>query len=214
MPPINVLISGLANPLLLHVGSIHTPLATCTLAESISAATGLPYDSFYLRQQGRLLHPCDAVTQRGQHTTFIDVHLRRALPGGKGGFGAMLRGSAARKRTTNFDACRDLGGRRVGVVRREEEMMRAVREGRGRKRERDDNVEDNDPEVDTEEKDEGEVDMETVGEDMKRIGGGVMEAVKAGLGKQGKRRKAAVEIDWMMGMEQEGTDSDSEEERR
>lgn len=92
-------------------------------------------------------------------------------------------------------------------------MMRAVREGRGRKRERDENLDENGAGVDDEEKVEGGVDMETVGEDMKRIGGGVMEAVKVGLEKQGKRRKAEVEVDWMMELGQEGTDSDSEDER-
>ncbi|KCV71156.1 hypothetical protein H696_02106 [Fonticula alba] len=43
--------------------------------------------------------------------------------GGKGGFGSMLRsqgGKMASKATTNFDACRDLSGRRLGDIRNEQ----------------------------------------------------------------------------------------------
>lgn len=35
-----------------------------------------------------------------------------SLPGGKGGFGSLLRASGRVAKTTNFDACRDLSGRR------------------------------------------------------------------------------------------------------
>lgn len=42
------------------------------------------------------------------------VHLVLRLCGGKGGFGALLRGLGRDgKITTNFDACRDLQGRRI-----------------------------------------------------------------------------------------------------
>lgn len=41
------------------------------------------------------------------------------LPGGKGGFGSMLRaqgGKMASQKTSNFEACRDLSGRRLKTV--------------------------------------------------------------------------------------------------
>ena len=42
----------------------------------------------------------------------LDVHLK--LCGGKGGFGSLLRGQPPKKQmTSNFDACRDLTGRRL-----------------------------------------------------------------------------------------------------
>jgi len=44
------------------------------------------------------------------------LHLTGALLGGKGGFGANLRGSAKGTKTTNFSACRDLNGQRLGVA--------------------------------------------------------------------------------------------------
>jgi len=48
------------------------------------------------------------------------VHVLLRLVGGKGGFGAMLRTAGARGvKTTNFDACRDLNGRRLRHVNAE-----------------------------------------------------------------------------------------------
>lgn len=41
------------------------------------------------------------------------VHLSLRLLGGKGGFGAQLRAAGRAAKTDNFDACRDLSGRRV-----------------------------------------------------------------------------------------------------
>ncbi|KAL4447761.1 hypothetical protein ABPG75_004980 [Micractinium tetrahymenae] len=41
------------------------------------------------------------------------LHLVLRLRGGKGGFGSLLRGAGKQKLTDNFDACRDLQGRRV-----------------------------------------------------------------------------------------------------
>lgn len=47
------------------------------------------------------------------------------LCGGKGGFGAMLRGGPTGlriKKTTNFDACRDLSGRRLRNTNAEQQL--------------------------------------------------------------------------------------------
>lgn len=50
-------------------------------------------------------------------------HLVLALRGGKGGFGALLRGQGRDgKVTTNFDACRDLSGRRVRHANAEKKL--------------------------------------------------------------------------------------------
>ncbi|ORX50160.1 hypothetical protein DM01DRAFT_1290764 [Hesseltinella vesiculosa] len=51
------------------------------------------------------------------NTEQLSVHLR--LRGGKGGFGSLLRSQGGRmnsQKTTNFDACRDLQGRRLRDV--------------------------------------------------------------------------------------------------
>ena len=48
------------------------------------------------------------------------IEFRIILKGGKGGFGTLLKTQPARKKlTNNFDACRDLSGRRIGHVNQE-----------------------------------------------------------------------------------------------
>lgn len=74
-------------------------------------------------------HTVPVVSQPGENTAFITLALRHALPGGKGGFGANLKGSAAASRpSSNFDACRDLHGRRVRTVRAERALNRLSHE--------------------------------------------------------------------------------------
>ena len=50
------------------------------------------------------------------------VHLVLRLLGGKGGFGALLRSGARASHTQNFDACRDLSGRRLRHVTADEKL--------------------------------------------------------------------------------------------
>ena len=56
---------------------------------------------------------------------FPTVHLLLRLTGGKGGFGSLLRGAAykaGQKKTNNFDACRDMSGRRLRHVNAEKRL--------------------------------------------------------------------------------------------
>ncbi|KAM1140839.1 hypothetical protein FF1_040842 [Malus domestica] len=56
---------------------------------------------------------------------FPTVHLLLRLVGGKGGFGSLLRGAATKagqKKTSNFDACRDMSGRRLRHVNAEKKL--------------------------------------------------------------------------------------------
>ncbi|KAE9616039.1 hypothetical protein Lal_00017207 [Lupinus albus] len=58
--------------------------------------------------------------------TFPTVHLLLRLNGGKGGFGSLLRGAATKagqKKTDNFDACRDMSGRRLRHVNAEKRLQ-------------------------------------------------------------------------------------------
>ena len=51
------------------------------------------------------------------------IEFRIILKGGKGGFGTLLKTQPARKKlTNNFDACRDLSGRRLGHINQERKM--------------------------------------------------------------------------------------------
>jgi len=47
------------------------------------------------------------------------LHFNFRLLGGKGGFGALLRGQGGGHKTTNFDDCRDLNGRRLRHLKNE-----------------------------------------------------------------------------------------------
>ncbi|EEQ99387.1 conserved hypothetical protein [Perkinsus marinus ATCC 50983] len=54
----------------------------------------------------------------------VTVAFGSGLAGGKGGFGSLLKGQKGRgKKTTNFDACRDLDGRRIRHSRMTERIQ-------------------------------------------------------------------------------------------
>ncbi|KAB1219612.1 hypothetical protein CJ030_MR3G011128 [Morella rubra] len=70
---------------------------------------------------------------------FPTVHLLLRLVGGKGGFGSLLRGAATKagqKKTNNFDACRDMSGRRLRHVNAEKKLEEWKAEEEQRKLER------------------------------------------------------------------------------
>ncbi len=79
-------------------------------------------DNFYLLAGSRVLRSeSEEVVVAG--VTIVRVLFR--LRGGKGGFGALLRGSTVKigaKRTDNFSAMRDLSGRRMRHVEAEEKL--------------------------------------------------------------------------------------------
>ena len=58
--------------------------------------------------------------------SFPGCSLLLRLVGGKGGFGSLLRGAATKagqKKTSNYDACRDMSGRRLRHVNAEKQLM-------------------------------------------------------------------------------------------
>ena len=66
---------------------------------------------------------------------FLKMRLRKGMLGGKGGFGAMLKGSQAGRKTTNFESCRDLNGRRLRSVNNERRLAEWRKEREERERE-------------------------------------------------------------------------------
>eukprot|EP01068_Selenidium_serpulae_P015239 Selendium_serpulae@DN6190_c0_g1_i2.p1 len=85
------------------------------LFELVEKDLGVPSELQRLRLNGRELlfeDEIDAEDFIGHDFSTLAVLFR--LDGGKGGFGCLLRGQkGARKKVTNFDACRALNGRRV-----------------------------------------------------------------------------------------------------
>jgi len=94
-----------------------SPLDVGLVYQQVEVLEGLPRENFYLTFNGRCLDAETVITS----PCCVRLHVR--LPGGKGGFGSMLRAIGARiEKTTNREACRDLSGRRMRDVNYEKEM--------------------------------------------------------------------------------------------
>lgn len=97
------------------------------LFESVAAIEGVPTHLLRLKSGAKelvrrepMLHGA-AGSSSLRHGASVDVLLR--IEGGKGGFGAMLRTAGAKGiKTTNFDSCRDLNGRRLKHVNAEAKL--------------------------------------------------------------------------------------------
>lgn len=95
-----------------------TNLSETSLHEFLQKETGLQPSEYYLTHNGKRLDP--------QHIHFLaspPLRLVERLPGGKGGFGSMLRAIGAQiEKTTNREACRDLSGRRLRDINEEKRL--------------------------------------------------------------------------------------------
>ncbi len=83
--------------------------------------TGLPREFFWLSFCGRRLKD-DLLSGLSGLARDSSVQLVHRLLGGKGGFGALLRGAGRAALTDNFDACRDLNGRRLRHVNADKKL--------------------------------------------------------------------------------------------
>jgi len=111
-----------------------TPLTLGALRASVEFDQKIPADEQILRVGDRVFGPrADASTRlipldvdearRDEGALLPSCALLLALSGGKGGFGSLLRGAAkSAGTTTNFNACRDLSGRRIGHVNAEKKL--------------------------------------------------------------------------------------------
>jgi hypothetical protein len=93
-----------------------------SLGDLIYAKTGVSQSEQRVVLNGReIFSQSDLIELLDENgTNFVQLKLR--LVGGKGGFGAMLRTSKSTKKTTNFSACRDLNGRRLGDIELEQRL--------------------------------------------------------------------------------------------
>ncbi|RKP07662.1 telomere stability and silencing-domain-containing protein [Thamnocephalis sphaerospora] len=103
------------------IGDLQLRLATLTgipIAEQrLTTAGGLTCEA------ERPLFACESAASTSNAVVYLALSMR--LCGGKGGFGSELRKMGARlaaKKTTNFDSCRDLNGRRLKTVKRAKEL--------------------------------------------------------------------------------------------
>ncbi|KAI9024438.1 telomere stability and silencing-domain-containing protein [Phycomyces nitens] len=88
------------------------------LKEQLAAITHIdPNDQRISSMGGRPFIDNDQLVLQNNSPAMFNMDLR--LLGGKGGFGSMLRAQGGRmnaQKTTNFEACRDLQGRRIKTV--------------------------------------------------------------------------------------------------
>ncbi|XP_071716937.1 uncharacterized protein [Rutidosis leptorrhynchoides] len=115
--------------------NFNTPIIPISSIKSrIQTLTSIPIHHQLLISNGKTLFD-DAVFHHRSST----VHLLLRLRGGKGGFGSLLRGAATKagqKKTNNFDACRDMSGRRLRHVNAEKKMEEWLAEEKERKLEK------------------------------------------------------------------------------
>ncbi|XP_060555346.1 splicing regulator SDE2-like [Ruditapes philippinarum] len=101
------------------------------LKSYLTTDKGFPKDGSFFVCNGSIVKDSEPVQKNAVYHT----HLR--LPGGKGGFGSMLRAIGAQiEKTTNHEACRDLSGRRMRDVNNEKDLKEWLGKQAERERER------------------------------------------------------------------------------
>lgn len=105
-------------PICVAFNDSQSDLTVLDLKQYVERVTSIPVDEQRITTMGGIpLTDQDALFNHGNTLAMFDLSLR--LRGGKGGFGSMLRAQGGRmnaQKTTNFEACRDLQGRRIRKV--------------------------------------------------------------------------------------------------
>lgn len=102
----------------------------CTLDQfcnHIFDTEGLNRRHFIVASGTKIFRPssCNLQSISLQNNSNVDILI--PLLGGKGGFGSLLRAIGAQiEKTTNRDACRDLSGRRLRDIKRQEELKKLI----------------------------------------------------------------------------------------
>ncbi|CAK9140510.1 unnamed protein product [Ilex paraguariensis] len=101
-------------------------ISVSSLKARIHGLTSIPIHSQLLLSGNHRLNDDETLISDGFDGKFpLVIHLLLRLRGGKGGFGSLLRGAATKagqKKTNNFDACRDMSGRRLRHVNAEKKL--------------------------------------------------------------------------------------------
>lgn len=102
----------------------------CTLHQFcnyIAENEGLDMNDFIIANGTKIFRPQSCCLQSISLQNNSNVEILIPLLGGKGGFGSLLRAIGAQiEKTTNRDACRDLSGRRLRDIKREDELRKLI----------------------------------------------------------------------------------------
>ncbi|WVZ69273.1 hypothetical protein U9M48_018086 [Paspalum notatum var. saurae] len=108
------------------------------LLDAVASLSRVPTAALRL-VTGRLDVSPTSVLTSAADGQFPSAYALLRLRGGKGGFGSLLRGAASKagqKKTSNFDACRDISGRRLRHVNAERRLEEWKAEAGGRQLEK------------------------------------------------------------------------------
>lgn len=126
MTTFTLLVEGSGQTISAHLTNLNVPVHQ--LKEYISYRSHLNTDEFHLSHACKYLRDelllSDYIGAKPFSTTILQCQIF-ALAAGKGGFGSLLRGQGkqfGQKKATNFDAMRDLNGRRIRTVNAEKNM--------------------------------------------------------------------------------------------
>ncbi|KAL4238347.1 silencing defective protein Sde2 [Mactra antiquata] len=101
------------------------------LKRHLTLDQGIEPSSCFLVCNGNIVDDSDPVKKDVVYHTYL------RLPGGKGGFGSMLRAIGAQiEKTTNHEACRDLSGRRMRDINNEKDLKEWLGKQAEREREK------------------------------------------------------------------------------
>ncbi|KAL4400329.1 hypothetical protein ACI68E_003246 [Malassezia pachydermatis] len=92
-----------------------------TLRSSVASLLGGSPHLRITSRGGRSMHPCETLSDIAGAHNWVELDVRVCQPGGKGGFGNMLRAQGGRMsqrgKNESQDSCRDLQGRRLGSIK-------------------------------------------------------------------------------------------------
>lgn len=114
-----VIVKGVTKTFCFH---FEHDLSVQSLKQFIEDRDGIPYNEQLLVHQGKNIQQN---LEASESILFVEVLLKNV--GGKGGFGSLLRGGQSgvvQAKTTNFNACRDLSGRRIRHVKQEQDLVK------------------------------------------------------------------------------------------
>lgn len=91
------------------------------LKQVLNEKFNLRIEDFYLLENNRIVNNQNIL--KSNHDGVI-YNINIKIKGGKGGFGSLLKGQpAVKKRTKNFDSCRDLSGKRIRHIIQEKKIQ-------------------------------------------------------------------------------------------
>ena len=147
------------------------------------------------------------------------LHLFLPLPGGKGGFGSNLRAAGKLKQVDNFDACRDLQGRRIRHKTASEKLANWTIEAQERELEKVAMKYIKDASKGKERERHNDVDIEKVRKEVEENLNGVTQAVQAAIAVRpaalrtnGKRKRGALDTLLLGGDDNSSEDGNSSED--